>query len=111
MANDEELAARVQAILAEEDGLSDMRMFGGIAFLIGGHMAVAVSGEGGLMVRVPREETDSLLALPHTGPVEMSRGPVGGWVRVDAAGVEEDPDLRSWVERGVARARSLPPKS
>lgn len=111
MAFDEELAARVQAVVADEPGLDDRRMFGGIAFLIGGHMAVAVSGSGGLMVRLPREETDSALALPHAGPMEMSRGPVKGWVLVDETGLEEDEDLRGWVARGVAYARSLPPRS
>ena len=85
-------------------------MFGGLAFLVGGHMAVAASGQGGLMVRVDPEETDALVAKPHAQPFEMRGRPMKGWLRVDAEGVRTKRRLAPWVERGVAYARSLPPK-
>lgn len=110
MAFDEDLAERLQALLADEPGLSEKRMFGGLAFLIDGRMAVAAIGEGGLMVRVEPRETQALLRKPHTREMEMSRGPVDGWLQVDAEGIEEDADLRSWVSRGVGYAGSLPKK-
>lgn len=110
MAYDEDLAVRIRALLADESGQSEMRMFGGLAFLTDGHMAVAASGKGGLMARVEPERTDELVAEPHVGPFEMRGRPMEGWVRVDDAGVEAETDLRRWVERGVAYARSLPAK-
>ncbi len=85
-------------------------MFGGLAFLVGGHMAVAASRQGGLMVRVDPEETDALLAKPHAGPFEMRGRPLDGWLRVDAEGVKTKRQLEPWVKRGVAYVRSLPPK-
>ena len=110
MAYDEELADRIRELIAGEDGLTERTMFGGLAFLIGGNMAVAASGQGGLMVRVAPEETDALLDAPHVGTFEMRGRPVQGWLRVDAAGVRTDGELEPWVRRGVAYARSLPPK-
>lgn len=110
MAYDEELADRIRELVAEEPGVTEMRMFGGLAFLIGGHMAVAVSGKGGLMVRVEPEETDALLAKPHVRPFEMRGRAMDGWLRVDAEGVRTKRQLEPWVTRGVAHARSLPPK-
>ncbi len=85
-------------------------MFGGLAFLAGGNMAVAASGQGGLLVRVDPEETDALLAEPHVRPMEMRGRSMAGWMRVDAEGVQTDGDLEPWVKRGLAYARSLPPK-
>ena len=83
-------------------------MFGGLAFLIGGHMAVAASGQGGLMVRVEPEETAALLGEPGAGPFEMRGRELRGWrLRVDL----EEAELAPWVTRGVEFARSLPPKS
>jgi TfoX/Sxy family transcriptional regulator of competence genes len=110
MAYDEDLANRIREALAGEDGVTEQRMFGGLAFLIGGHMAVAASGAGGLMLRVDPEETDALLAEPHAQPFEMRGRTMDGWLRVDEAGVRSQPDLEPWVRRGVAHARSLPPK-
>lgn len=110
MAYDEELAARLQALLADEPGLSEKRMFGGLAFLLDGKLTVAASGKGGLMVRVEPEETDSQLTEPGVHPFEMRGGPVDGWLRVDATAVDQDADLRRWVNRSVAYTRSLPAK-
>jgi TfoX/Sxy family transcriptional regulator of competence genes len=110
VAYDEELADRIREQLAGEDGVTEMRMFGGLAFLIGGNMAVGVSGQGGLMVRVAPDDTDALLEEPHARPFEMRGRSMRGWLRVDAEGVESDGELQPWVERGVVYARSLPPK-
>ena len=85
-------------------------MFGGLAFLIGGHMAVSASGRGGLLLHVDRVDTDELLAKPHAQPFETRSRVLEGWVRVDAAGLKTKRQLERWVARGVAHARSLPPK-
>ena len=110
MAYDEDLAQRIRELLGDDADIAEQRMFGGLAFLAGGHMAVAVSGQGGLMVRVAPEETDRLLAEPGAGPMEMRGRALDGWVRVEAGAVGPAPELRAWVDRGVAYARSLPPK-
>ena len=111
MAYDEDLAHRIRALVAGESGVTEQRMFGGLAFLIGGHMAVAASGQGGLMVRVDPAETDSLVAKPHARQFEMRGRAMRGWLRVDADGVRTKRQLEPWVRRGVAYARSLPPKA
>ena len=85
-------------------------MFGGLAFLIGGHMSVAASRQGGIMVRIDPDEIEALLAKPHTRPFEMRGRPLDGWVRVDAEGLKTKRQLEPWVKRGVAYGRSLPPK-
>jgi TfoX/Sxy family transcriptional regulator of competence genes len=110
MAYDEDLANRIRELIAAEDGLVEKKMFGGLAFLIGGHMSVGVSGKGGLMVRVDPAQTDALLAKPHARPFEMRGREMQGWVRVDAEGVRTKRQLEPWVRRGVAHARALPPK-
>ena len=110
MAYDEDLADRVRELIAAEDGLTEKQMFGGLAFLIHGNMSVGVSGQGGLMVRVEPEDTDTLVAEPHARPFEMRGREMRGWLRVDAEGVRTQSDLEPWVRRGVAYARSLPPK-
>jgi TfoX/Sxy family transcriptional regulator of competence genes len=110
MAYDEDLANRIRESLAGEPDVSEKRMFGGLAFLAGGNMAVAASGQGGLMVRVDPEETDALVATPHAAPFEMRGRAMQGWLRVDPEGLESKRELEAWVERGVAYARSLPPK-
>ena len=110
MAYDEDLAHRIRELIAAEDGLTEKRMFGGLAFLIGGNMAVAASGQGGLMVRVDPKETDALAAKPHAGPFEMRGRPMQGWLRVDTEGVRTKRQLEPWVKRGVTYARSLPAK-
>jgi hypothetical protein len=111
MAYDEDLANRIRELMAAERSVTEKKMFGGLAFLIGGHMAVAASGKGGLMVRVDPEETDKLAARPHAGPFEMRGKPMQGWLRVGPEGVRTKRQLEPWVKRGVACARSLPPKA
>ncbi len=85
-------------------------MFGGLAFLVAGNMSVGVSGQGGLMVRVEPEEIAALLTKPHARPFEMRGRAMRGWLRVQPEGVRTKRQLEPWVKRGVAYARSLPPK-
>ena len=110
MAYDEDLADRIRELIAGEPDLSEQTMFGGLAFLVAGKMSVAASGQGGLMVRVDPEQTDVLLAKPHARPFEMRGRPMQGWLRVDADGVRTKRQLKPWVNRGVAYARTLPSK-
>ena len=110
MAYDEDLARRIRELLADAPDLSEKRMFGGLAFLAGGSMAVAVSSKGGLMVRVDPAQTDALLTKPGAGPFEMRGRPVDGWLRVDASSLRTKRQLEPWVTRGLAYARSLQPK-
>jgi TfoX/Sxy family transcriptional regulator of competence genes len=110
VAYDEDLANRIRELMAGEAGVTEKTMFGGLAFLIGGNMAVAASGQGGLLVRVDPEETDTLAAKPHAGRMVMRGREMQGWLRVDGEGVGTTRRLEPWVKRGVAYARSLPPK-
>ena len=110
MAYDEELAERIRELVANEDGLTEKKMFGGLAFLIGGNMSVSASGQGGLLLRVDPEQTDALLAEPHAEPFVMRGRAMDGWLRVTPEGVRTKRDLERWVARGVRYARSLPPK-
>lgn len=110
MAYDEDLANRIRELTGTERGVEEKRMFGGLAFLINGHMAVAVSGSGGLMVRVPPEDTAGLLSREHVEPMVMSGRETTGWVRVTADGVKTKRQMQPWVARGVDYARGLPPK-
>ena len=110
MAYDEDLANRIRELTAGEDGVTEKQMFGGLAFLIGGNMAVAASGQGGLMVRVPPDQTVELIAEPHAAPMVMRGREMQGWLRVDSEGFRTKRELEPWVTRGVTYARSLPPK-
>lgn len=110
MAYDEDLANRVRELLAEELGVTEKRMFGGLAFLIDGNMAVAVRGQGGLLLRCDPQETSSLLARPHAEPFEMRGRPMEGWLTVGIEGVASRRQLERWVHRAVGYARSLPAK-
>jgi TfoX/Sxy family transcriptional regulator of competence genes len=110
MAYDEDLANRIRELIAGEPDVTEKRMFGGLAFLIGGNMSVAASGRGGLMVRVDPEETDELVAKPHAQRFVMRGREMQGWLRVDDEGVRTKRQLEPWVKRGVAYARSLPAK-
>ena len=110
MAYDVDLADRIRELVAGEKSLTEQKMFGGLAFLIGGNMAVAASGQGGLMVRVEPSETDTLLDKPHARPFEMRGRAMDGWLRVDDEGVRTKRGLEPWVRRGVTYARSLPAK-
>ena len=107
---DEELADRIRELVAGEKGVSEKRMFGGLAFLVRGNMAVAASGQGGLLVRVDPKQTDRLTRSTHVAPMVMRGRPMDGWLRVDTAGVRTTRQLRTWVDRGVGYAKSLPPK-
>lgn len=106
MAYDEDLANRIRELIAGETGVTEKKMFGGLAFLIGGNMSVAASGQGGLMVRVDPDDTDALVAKAHARPFEMRGRPMQGWLRAEPS----DDDLPRWVARGVAVVRGLPPK-
>ena len=110
MAYDEDLAHRIRELLAAETGITEKRMFGGLAFLIGGNMSVSVSGKGGLMVRCDPDETETLRSKPHAGPFEMRGRIMDGWLRVDPEGLHTKRQLERWVERGVIYARTLPVK-
>ena len=110
MAYDEQLAQRLRTLVADEEGLSEQRMFGGLAFLINGNMAIAASGQGGILVRVDPEESDDLVRAAAAEPMEMRGRQMAGWLRVVAADVAADDDLAAWATRGVGYARSLPPK-
>jgi hypothetical protein len=110
VAYDEELASRIRALIGSEPGLSEKKMFGGLAFLVGGNMAIGASGQGGLLVRVDPEDSDDLVASTAAYPMEMRGRQMAGWLRVDSDDVRSDDDLSAWVGRGTAYARSLPPK-
>ena len=110
MAYDEELAQRVRELLAAEAGVSEKAMFGGLAFLVHGNMAVTASSRGGLMVRVGAKGADGALARPHTKQIEMRGRPMTGWIHVAPAGVRTARELRVWVRRGAQFTRTLPPK-
>ena len=108
MAYDVELANRIREVIEGERGLSEKRMFGGLAFLIDEKMAVSASSHGGLLLRIDPTLTESLVSEPHIRPFEMRGREMDGWLRVDAEVLETDDELRRWVRQGVAYARSLP---
>jgi TfoX/Sxy family transcriptional regulator of competence genes len=110
VAYDEDLANRLRELIGAEPGLTEKRMFGGLAFLINGNMAVSASGRGGLLLRVDPEETDALLGKPHAQPFEMRGRVMHGWMRVEPEGLGTKRQLERWVARGVGYARSLPSK-
>ena len=109
MAYDEELAHRVREELQDVAGVTEMRMFGGLAFLVGGHMAVAAS-QSGLLLRIPPDRTDELAGRPHTDRSVMAGRQMKGWLRVEPEGLASDEELTRWVDIGVRYASSLPPK-
>ena len=110
MAYDEALANRIRELLADQPDLTEKRMFGGLAFLIGSNMAVAASARGGLLVRVDPAQSDALVATTNARLMEMRGRPTRGWLRVDAEDARTRPELAKWVELGASYARSLPPK-
>jgi len=110
VAYDEELAARVRELLDGEAGLSEQKMFGGLAFLVGGNMAVAASGQGGLLVRADPASSEELLATTPAQVMEMRGRPMRGWLRVGAEHLRTERDLARWVALGTTYARSLPPR-
>jgi TfoX/Sxy family transcriptional regulator of competence genes len=110
VAYDEELAARIRELVGAEPGLAERKMFGGLAFLVGGNMAVGVSGQGGILVRVDPDESDELVATTPAQLMEMRGRSMRGWLRVAAEDVAGDPELAEWVARGATYARTLPAK-
>jgi TfoX/Sxy family transcriptional regulator of competence genes len=110
MGYEESLADRVRELVSREDGLAERRMFGGLAFLVNGNLAVSASSQGGLLLRVEPGETGALLNEPHAHPFEMRGRAMEGWLRVEAEGVRTKRELDWWVNRAVEYARSLPPK-
>jgi TfoX/Sxy family transcriptional regulator of competence genes len=111
MAYDEELADRIRELAAGESGLTERKMFGGLAFLVNGNMAVAASGQGGLMVRVDPAKSDALVAASPARLFEMRGRAMPGWLRLDSEHVRSKKELATWVDRGVTYARSLPAKA
>jgi TfoX/Sxy family transcriptional regulator of competence genes len=110
MAYDEQLADRLRALVEGEPGLTERKMFGGLAFLVGGHMAVAASKDGGLLLRTDPSDSEVLLEDPYAEPFEMNGRGMSGWLRILPAGLGSDDDLQRWADVGVGYARSLPPK-
>lgn len=115
MAYDEGLAGRLRELLDDDpalagQALTEKKMFGGLAFLVGGNMAVAASGQGGLLVRVDPSRTEELLATTAAFPMEMRGRPMSGWLRVDDADIATDDQLATWARRGTAYASTLPAK-
>ena len=110
MAYDEDLANRLRELLAGEDAVTEKKMFGGLAFLVNGHMTVSASGQGGMLVRVDPEETETYLERSHVSRMEMRGRSMDGWLRVAPEGARTKRDLQPWVKRSVAYVRTLPPK-
>ena len=109
MAYDEHLADDIRAQLGSQPGLTEREMFGGIAFMIHGNMAVGVSGDE-LMVRVGKDAHDEAIALPGARPFDMTGRPMKGWLLVSVQSLASDDDLEAWIRRGVSFAKSLPAK-
>jgi TfoX/Sxy family transcriptional regulator of competence genes len=110
VAYDEVLAGRIRELVGGESQLTERKMFGGLAFLIGGSMAVAASGQGGLLVRVDPAESDTLVKKTNARPMEMRGRQMQGWLRVDSGDLRTKRELAAWVKRGVTYARALPAK-
>jgi TfoX/Sxy family transcriptional regulator of competence genes len=110
MPYDEDLANRLRELLADQDGISEKKMFGGLAFLLHGHMSVSASGQGGLLARVDPGETDAMLKKEHVSRMEMRGRTMDGWLRVAPEGVRTKRQLESWVKRSVGYVKTLPPK-
>jgi TfoX/Sxy family transcriptional regulator of competence genes len=110
VAYDEELAERIRELLGGERGVTEQKMFGGLAFLVRGNMAIAASGQGGALVRVDPAESDRLIARTKARPMEMRGRSMRGWLRVDPEDLRTKRQLAKWVELGRTYARSLPAK-
>lgn len=110
MAYDEALAGRLREIATGWAGVSERKMFGGLAFLVQGNMAVAASGGGGLLLRVPPDRAGELLAEPHTDDRVMQQRTMAGWMRVEPAGLTSVEDVERWAEIGLSYAATLPAK-
>jgi TfoX N-terminal domain len=110
VAYDVDMADRLREILALEPGVVERRMFGGLAFMVAGHMAVSASGRGGLLLRVDPAHTDALIVDPRASRFIMRGREMDGWLRIDLDANASDDELSRWVEHGVSYVRSLPPK-
>jgi TfoX/Sxy family transcriptional regulator of competence genes len=110
MAYDEELANRLRELLADEDAVTEKKMFGGLAFLLGGHMSVSASRSGGLLARIDPDDTEAALARPHVARMQMRGRTMDGWITVAPAGLTTKRELAAWVKRSVTFAKTLPPK-
>ncbi|HKE81478.1 MAG TPA: TfoX/Sxy family protein [Solirubrobacteraceae bacterium] len=110
MAYDEHLANRLRELLADEDGITEKKMFGGLAFLQYGNMTVSASGRGGLLARIDPAQTDAALAKPHVSLMEMGGRTMEGWIRVAPEGIKTKRQLQPWVKRSLSYVNTLPPK-
>jgi TfoX/Sxy family transcriptional regulator of competence genes len=110
MAYDEDLANRLRELLADEDAITEKKMFGGLAFLVHGKMTVSASRSGGLLVRIDPADTDAALARPHVAMMEMRGRTMDGWLIVAPEGLKTKRELAAWVKRSVAFVKTLPPK-
>lgn len=110
MPYDEDLVHRLRELLADEDAISEKKMFGGLAFLLNGHMSVSASRTGGLLVRIDPADTDAALARPHVELMKMGGRTMEGWVIVAPDGLRTKRELAAWVNRAVTYVRTLPPK-
>jgi TfoX/Sxy family transcriptional regulator of competence genes len=110
MAYDEELADRIRDLLGGERGITEKKMFGGLAFLVRGNMAIAASGQGGILVRVDPDQSDQLVGSTKAAVAVMQGRPISGWLRVASKDVRTKPQLAKWVRMGSTYARSLPKK-
>jgi hypothetical protein len=110
MAYDEALAGRIRDLLGDERGVAEKKMFGGLAFLVGGNMAIGASGQGGVLVRVDPAQSDRLVATTKARPMEMRGREMRGWLRLAPDDVRTERQLAKWVTLGATYARSLPPK-
>jgi len=110
MAYDEDLANRLRELLADEQMVTEKKMFGGLAFLLRGHMSVSASRNGGLLVRIDPDDTDACLARPHAALMQMAGRTMDGWITVAPEGLRTKRDLAAWVKRSVRFVETLPPK-
>lgn len=110
MSYDRELAEQIRDVLGERDDVSERAMFGGLAFLVGGHMAVCAGSRGQLMVRIDPDEGEHLAATTIAEPTQMRGRPMRGWLDLDTAGFAEPAELATWIERALRQVASLPPK-
>ena len=110
MGYDEKLAARIREAVQGEPGVTEKAMFGGLAFLVGGNMAVSASGQGGMLLRIDPADAETLTADPHVSRFRMRGRDMDGWLHVEPGAYDTDEALQRWVDTGVAYARSLPAK-
>jgi TfoX/Sxy family transcriptional regulator of competence genes len=110
MAYDEDLANRLRELLADEDAITEKKMFGGLAFLQHGNMTVSASRNGGLLARIDPADTEAALARPHVDLMRMGGRTMDGWITVAPEGLRTKRELAAWVKRSLAFVRTLPAK-